>query len=138
MGGLIELAISVLAESGKTGGAGTTAIRMASAALCAGLAAVAMLAALGCAATALWMFTLPTHGPIGALLVVAAALSTVTLILASAVWLIVRYRRQKPRAAILPQSILSEAARLFSEHKVAVLLAAVVAGMAAANDRRKS
>lgn len=137
MGGLIELAISVLAESGKTGSAGAAAIRMASAALCAGLAAVAMLATLGCAATALWMFTLPTHGPVGALLIVVAALSTVTLILASAAWLIVRSRRQQPRAAISPQSMLSEAMRLFNEHKVAVLLAAVVAGVAAANGGRK-
>jgi hypothetical protein len=40
-------------------------------------------------------------------------------------------------AAASPVFLLSEATRLFSEHKGAVLLAALVAGMAVANGGRK-
>jgi hypothetical protein len=101
------------------------------------LAVILMLAALGCVATALWLFALPTVGSVGAPLVVAATLSAVTLLLGLAIWLIMRHGRRKPGAATEAQWLLSGAARLFSEHKVVVLLAAVVAGMASANSGRK-
>jgi hypothetical protein len=137
MGSLIELAARFLIESGKTGSARAAAIRMTAAALCAGLAAALMLAALGCVATALWIFTLPSLGSIGAPLLVAAMLSTVTLILTAAAWLIMRNGRSSQGAAMAPQLLLSEATRLFNDHKGVVLLAAVVAGMAAATNGRK-
>jgi hypothetical protein len=111
---------------------------MTAAALCAGLGAVLMLAALGSATAALWIFALPSLGPVGAPLAVAATLSTATLVLATAAWLIVRHRRRRIAAATASQLLLSEAMRLFNEHKGAVLLAAVLAGMAAANGGRKS
>ncbi len=134
---LIELAVGALIGSGRIGGVRAAAIRMTAAALCSGLAAVLLLAALGCAATALWIFALPSLSPVGAALAVAAALSILTVILATAVWLImlrgVRRPRVGPPAPLLLQS---EATRLFSEHKGALLLAAVVAGMAAANRGR--
>src|SRR3990172_1679423 len=136
MGGLIKLAAWLLLEPGRPGSARAAAVRMTAAALCAGLAAVLVLAALGSAATALWIFTLPSLGPVGAPLVVAAALSTLTLSLAAAAWLIMRHSRRK-LGATAPQLLLTEATRLFNEHKGAVLMAAVVAGMAAANRGRK-
>ena len=80
---------------------------------------------------------LPALGPVGAPLVVAASLSIVTLVLATAGWLIVRRSRPRPDVAAAPEFLLSEATRLFSEHKGAVLLAALVAGMAVANGSRK-
>jgi hypothetical protein len=138
MGSLIKLAAWALIESGRARIVGPATIRMTAAALCAGLAAVLMLVALGCVATALWIFTLPFLGPVGAPLVVAATLSIVILILATAAWLIIRHSRRGSGAGAAPQLLLSEAMRLFSEHKGAVLLAAVVAGMAAANGGRKS
>jgi hypothetical protein len=137
MRSLIEVAAWVLAESGAARSARTAAIRMAVSALCAGLAAMLILAVLGAAAAALWIFTLPSLGPVGAPLVVAAALSTVTLIVAAAAWLAIRQSRRRSDSAIAPQLLLSEAMRLLNEHKGAVLLAAVVAGMAAANTGRK-
>jgi hypothetical protein len=137
MGSLIRLAAWALIESGRAGNARTAAIRVTAIALCAGLAAMLMLAALGCAAAALWIFILPSLGTVGAPLVVAATLSAMTLILATAAWFIIRHRRRGPSAATAPQSLLSEAARLFDEHKGLMLLAAVVAGMAAANGGRK-
>jgi hypothetical protein len=137
MGSLIKLATWALIESGRAGSARAATVRMTAAALCAGLAAVLALAALGCTATALWVLALPTLGPVGAPLVVAACLSVMTLILAMAGWLIMRRKRLRPDIAVAPEFLLSEATRLFSEHKGAVLLAALVAGMAVANGSRK-
>ncbi len=48
-----------------------------------------------------------------------------------------RRKRLGPDIAAAPEFLLSEATRLFSEHKGAVLLAALVAGMAVANGSRK-
>ncbi len=137
MGRLIELAAWLLIESGRAGSVRAATIRMTAAAICAAFAAVLILAALGCAATALWIFTLPALGPVGAPLIVAAALSSVTLSLATAAWLIMRHSRRRLGAGAAPQLLLSEATRLFNEHKGAMLLAAVIAGMAAANGGRK-
>jgi hypothetical protein len=137
MGSLIKLAAWALVESGRAGNARAATIRMSAAALCAGLAAMLVLAAFGCAATALWIAVLPALGPVGAPLVVAVGLSIVTLILAMIGWQIVRHGRQRSGVAVAPEILLSEATRLFSEHKGAVLLAALVAGMAAANGSRK-
>jgi hypothetical protein len=64
MGSPIKLATWALIESGRVGSARTATIRMATAALCAGLAATLALAAFGCAATALWLVTLPSFGPV--------------------------------------------------------------------------
>ena len=137
MGSLIKLAAWALIESGRAGSARAATIRMSAAALCAGLAAMLVLAAFGCAATALWIAVLPALGPVGAPLVVAAGLSIVTLIVAMIGWQIVRHGRQRSGVAVAPEFLLSEATRFFSEHKGAVLLAALVAGMAAANGSRK-
>ena len=137
MGSLIRLAAWALFESGRAGNVRVTAIRMAAVASCAGVATISILAALGCAAAALWIFTLPLLGTIGAPLVVAATLTAMTLILATAAWFIMRYSRRGLSDATAPQSLLSEATRLFDEHKAPILLAAVVAGMAAANGGRK-
>lgn len=138
MGSLIKLATWALIESDRLGSARAATIKMTAAALCAGLAAVLMLAALGCAACALWIVALPSLGPVGAPLVAAAGLSLVTLILGMTGWRIVRQGRQRPAITVAPEFLLSEATRLFSEHKGAVLLAALVAGMAAASGGRKS
>ena len=137
MGSLIKLATWALIESGKAGSARAATVRMTAAAFCLGLAVLLALAAFGCAATALWIVTLPSLGPVGAPLVVAAGLSIVTLILAVTGWLVLHRSRQGSTIAIAPEFLLSEAMRLFSEHKGAVLLAALVAGMAAANGSRK-
>ena len=137
MGSLIEMAAWALIESGKSGGTRAATGRMTAAALCAGLCAVLALAVLGCAAVALWTYALPSLGPVGAPLVVAAALSVVALILALASWRILYRRRPGPGYALAPQLLMSEAGRLFGEHKAAVLLAALIAGIATASSGRK-
>jgi len=137
MGSLLKLGAWVLIESAKAGGVRAATIRMAVVALCACFAAVLALAALGCAATALWIFTQPSLGAVGAPLVVAASLSCVVLLLAVAARFIIRRGRGNLVASTAPQVLLLEASPFFAEHKSAVLLAAVMAGMAAANGSRK-
>ena len=137
MGSLIKLATWALIESGRAGSARAATVRMATAAFCASLATVLALAAFGCVAAALWIVALPDLGPVGAPLAVAAGLLIATLMLAIAGWLIVRRNRPRPDIAAAPEFLLSEATRFFGEHKAAVLLAALVAGMAAANGSRK-
>lgn len=137
MGSLLKLAAKVLIVSRMAGRVRATSIRMAVAALCACLAAVLAMAALGCVATALWIVTLPSLGAVGAPLVVAASLSGLVVILLAAARLMARRGRGPSDASITPQLPLLEATRFFTENKSTVLLAAVLAGMAAANGSRK-
>lgn len=137
MGNLVKLAGLLLVGFARTGNVRDCLIRTTAAALCATLAAVLALAALGCAATALWIFALPALGPVGAPLVVAAVLSTLILVLAMAIWLIHRGGRRQASADTDPQLLLAGATRLFSEHRAAALLAAVVAGVVAGTRARK-
>jgi len=137
MGSLIKLAAWALIEFGRAGSVRAASVRLAAVALCAAFAIAVTLAALGCVAAALWLFALPGIGPVGAPLVVAGFLSVVTVALVLAAWLVMRPGPARPGANAGPQLLLSEAARLFNEHKGAVLLAAALAGMAAANGGHK-
>ena len=137
MGYLVQLAAEILAGSAKALGIRAAAIRMAAAVLCSGLAATLLLAALGCTATALWLFSLPSLSPVGAALVVAAGLSILTLILGAAVWFIMHQGAPRQRNSVAGIPLQLEATRIFSEHKGALLLAAVIAGIAAANRSRR-
>jgi hypothetical protein len=137
MDGWIEPAARALSERDRAGGGRAARTRMAGACLCAGLAIVFTPAVLGCAAAGLWIFTLPSLGPAGAPLVVAAALAAVVLGLAVAARLIMRHGRRGPDAVLAPQMsqlLLSEAAHLFNDNKGAALLAAVIAGMTASSE----
>jgi hypothetical protein len=137
MGSLIKLIASTLLATGGVD-LQATITRLAVVALCAALAAVMMLGALGCFAAALWIYTLPSLGPVGAPLVVAAGFLIVTLILVAVACHLRRPGRRK--AAVAPAagaSLAPEIARLLKEHKGTVLLAAAIAGMAAASGRRK-
>ena len=137
MSRLLKFAAWAFVEFGKAGSVRTATIRITSAALCAGLAAVLALAATGCVATALWIVTLPSLGPVGAPLVIAASLSGLVFILSAAAWLITRRGRETPSVCPAPQMLLLEATRLFTAHTGAMLLAAVIAGMVAADSGRK-
>jgi hypothetical protein len=132
MGTWIELAAWVLIEAGRTGSARVATMRV-TAVVCSGLAAVLTLAMLGCLTAALWIFALPSLGAAGAPLVAAGALSAVIVSLVTAAWLITHQGWRRPANAAAPHFLLSEATRLFNDNKGSMLLAAVVAGMAAAN-----
>jgi hypothetical protein len=105
---------------------------------CVSAAGILLLGAVGCAATALWILVLPTLGPIGAAMIVAATLVALALILAAVGWYVVSHRSRKRDGAALPPALLDDAIRLFTEHKGALLLAALLTGIAAANTSRRS
>jgi hypothetical protein len=138
MGSLIKLLIPALLATGGVNQLRETITRLVVVVVCATLAAVMMLGALGCLAAALWIYTLPSLGPVGAPLIVAAAFLIVTLILVAVACRIRRPGRRKAAAApAAAASLAPEIARLLKEHKGTVLLAAALAGMAAAGGRRK-
>jgi hypothetical protein len=138
MGSLFKLATSALLATGGVNHLQATVTRLVVVAACATVAAVMMLGALGCLAAALWIYTLPALGPVGAPLVVAAAFLIVTLILVALACRIRRPRRRKAAAApAAAASLAPEIARILKDHKGTVLLAAALAGMAAASGRRK-
>ena len=81
---------------------------------------------------------MPSLGPVGAPLVVAAAFLILTLILVAIACRVRRPGRRKAAAApAATASLAPELARILKEHKGTVLLAAALAGMAAASGRRK-
>lgn len=135
---LIKLAAWMLVESNRAGNARSATLRMTGGVLCLGLAGILLLGAVGCAVTALWILALPSLGPIGAAMIVAATLAALALILAACGWYVVSYRSRKRDGAALPPALLDDAIRLFTEHKGAVLLAALLTGIAAARSGRRS
>jgi len=135
--GLLRLATMAAAAFGKAGSIGRTTGRITAAALCASLAAVSVIAAGGCAAAALWLYAIPHVGAAGAPLVAAGGLLVFCVVLMIVARGILHYRRRASRSMPAPGLLLEEALRLFSENKGALLLAALVAGLAAGNSGRK-
>ena len=95
------------------------------------------MAAVGCAAAALWIFEIPQLGHAGA----AAAVSGLfvllgVLVIAIAAWLLsgTKPSRLLPSSQTLP---LVEASQLFRDNKSAVIVGAIVAGMIVAEGRRR-
>lgn len=135
MGSFIKLAAWMLLQSSQAGNTRQATTRMMVAALCLGSACAILLSAIGCAATALWFVALPAFGPVGAPLIVAASLSFLAMILAASGW---RLALRQSRAAVAPQELPTELRRFFSENKGALLLTALIAGMATENSGRKT
>ena len=129
-------------ESLSGGGIGVAARRMTAAAWCAAVATALATASIGCAATALWVFVLPEVGPVGAPLIVAAALMLLCLPLLAIARNV--FRRRPPPSpapalpgAAVPALLIAEAARLLDQNKSAALLAALLAGASAGSLSRK-
>ena len=94
------------------------------------LAAILVLAALGCAMTALWLYLLPLTGAIGTPLIVAGVL----LGLGGLVLLLPRLvgKRRRPAqapAGPTPEMLIAEASRLIRDNKGPVLLSALLIGL---------
>ena len=84
------------------------------------LAAVLLLAALGCALAALWIVTAPRLGPAGAALVVAVCLLVLGL---AALAVVLRRRPGPPTPVVIPLGELTRA------NKATMLTAALIAGL---------
>ncbi len=137
MGSLLKLALSALAASSRSSAIAAFTGRMAAVVLLSGLAGLLAIAAWGCACAALWIALIPALGPAGAPLVVAAACLVFAGVLAFVAWFVMRRRRPRPGDGLQLEALLAQAERFFNDHKGAALLAAVIAGMIAANSGRK-
>jgi len=105
--------------------------RVSIAALCGVLAGFAAMAAVGFSLSALWIVVLPRVGPAGAALVLAAVLAVLCVVLLALGCVIVRRGRQKSRTEADAEASWLAVAQLFREHKGAMVLAALVAGLGA-------
>ncbi len=126
---LLRIALALTGAPAQRRSSADTIVAVSAAAF----TALAVVAALTCAAAALWIGMRPLVGPVGAPLIVAAvliALALVALALARRA-----LNRNTARVAVATagsnEALLTEAARLVVAHKVPVLLAAVLAGLAA-------
>jgi membrane protein implicated in regulation of membrane protease activity len=137
IGGFIRLVVMALAETGGARNIGIAAVRISAAVLCAISLIVLATAAIGCAVAALWIYATPYVGPDGAPLVAAGALLAVCLVLALVARGLLRRKRTASRSTAGPEVLLADATRLFKQHKESVLLAALIAGMVAANGSRE-
>jgi len=94
--------------------------------------------AIGCTATAIWIFSAPAIGPGGAALVTAGALLAPCAIILIACRPAPAARTQAAQAADELELInvaASETLRLVRDHKVPMLLAAFLAGLAASEGK---
>ena len=136
-GGVIGSAVLAFARSGAADMA-AFARRLTITALAAALAAVLVAASLGCAVAALWIFAAPRIGPAGAALCAAAVLLALGLAVLGLGLLVAKGNRRARPAAPSPDVMLAEAMKLFVNHKNAVLVAALIAGLLAGSDSRES
>jgi hypothetical protein len=123
-------------KGGMTGRRSTYQIGMAVALMSVTLICEA--GAIGCTATAIWIFSAPAIGPGGAALVTAGALLVPCLIVLIACRPAPAARTQVAQAAgelDLINVAASEALRLVRDHKVPMLLAAFLAGLAASEGK---
>lgn len=101
------------------------------------VASISAMAAIGCSLWALWVYTLPLAGPVGAPLIVAAALLAICIAALAAARQSLRPRRRGMSAQTLTSASLSrEASALFKDQKSALLLSALLAGVVAGSSRK--
>jgi hypothetical protein len=101
------------------------------------IASLSAMAAIGCALWALYVYALPHAGPVGAPLIVAAALLFVCIAALAAA----RQSLQPGRRRMRPQplsaaSLNHEVSALFKDQKSAILLSALLAGVVAGSSRK--
>jgi hypothetical protein len=121
-----------LARHGREA-AGKVAV-VASAAFIASLSA---LAAIGCALWALYVYVLPHAGPVGAPLIVAAALLAICIAALVAARMSLRPAKRTVRIqGVSAASLNHEVSALFKDQKSAILVSALLAGIVAGSSRK--
>lgn len=129
MNGAIEPLLALARACMARGGARVGQVSLA--ALCGALAGVAAMAAVGCSLVALWTVVVPRLGPAGAALILAGTLALLCLALLALAFALARRGQRGPGLEANAEASLQAAAQLFKEHKGALLLAALVAGLSA-------
>jgi hypothetical protein len=136
LGNLITMAAALtedrLARHGREA-AGKVAV-VAAAAFVASMSAMS---AIGCTLWALWVYALPHVGPVGAPLIVAAALFAICIAAMAAARQSLRPRRRAMRAQSLSgASLVRETSALFKDQKMTLLLSALLAGVVAGSSKK--
>jgi hypothetical protein len=136
MAALIRLALEVATRMGAATSIGDCARRIVVVSLGAIAVGVLIIASVGCAVASLCIFCIPRLGPEGAPLVVACILLAMGLaVLLMLIWLSPWRSRARPPSSAAPASVLADVMRLFKDDKAAVLIAALVAGLAAGSSK---
>jgi hypothetical protein len=133
---ILSAAIIGLVRSGAAGSIASSADRMAKVGLCAIVAAVLLTASVGCALAALWIWDVPRLGPAGAPLPVAGILLAGCLAAIVLMRHTARLRQAPSSSNATPELLLAEAVRLLKDHKGAVLMAALIAGLMAGRSEK--
>jgi len=140
MGGIVKLALTVLAEIMALSRARKRAPRVAFVALLLTLTFMMVAASFGCAVAALWIWLLPLVGSWGAPLICAGVLALVAAVLAGCGYWLARSRGGlQAEAGTLAAAIeRGDFASLIHEHKWLLVVLAALSGAAAAEKSRKT
>jgi hypothetical protein len=103
----------------------------------ASIATLSAMAAIGCALWALWVYALPHAGPVGAPLVVCAALVAICIAAVAAAKHSLRPGGRAVRIQpVSAASLNHDVSALFKDQKGAILLSALLAGIVAGSSRK--
>ncbi len=140
MGGIVKLALTVLAEITALSRARKLGPRVALAALLLALTTMMVAASFGCAIAALWIWLLPFAGPWGAPLICAGVLALVAAALAVGGYWLARSRGGlRTGTGTLAAAIeTGDFASLIHEHKWLLLALAALSGAVSAEKSRKT
>lgn len=140
MGGIVKLALTVLAEITALSRIRKRAPRVAVVALLLALTSVMVAASFGCAIAALWIWLLPLVGSWGAPLICAGVLALIAAALAGGGYWLTRSRgASQNKTGTLAAAIESgDFAPLIHEHKWLLLALSALGGAAAAEKSRKA
>jgi hypothetical protein len=129
---MLELLPSLL-RLGAAGSLQTASRRMAQMLLYIVIAAIAALAALGCAIAGIWLALLPAIGPVWTPLLIGAVLAGIAGIL---VLLATRRPRGRERQGGIGngEDLAALLSAIFRDHKTSILVGAALAGMLAGSD----
>lgn len=140
MGGIVKLALAVLAEITALSRARKRAPRVAVAALLLTLTSMMVAASFACAMAALWIWLLPLVGPWGAPLICAGVLALVAVALAGCGYWLARGRGglQSGPGTLATAIETGDFAPLIHEHKWLLLALAALGGAVSAEKSRKT
>lgn len=140
MGGIVKLALTVLAEFTALSRARKLAPRVAVVALLLIMTSMAVAASFGCAIAALWIWLLPLVGPWGAPLICAGVLALVAAALVGGGYSVARSRGGlRDGSGTLAAAIeTGDFASLIHEHRWILIALAALSGAVTAEKSRRS
>ena len=131
---LVKLAVAAL-QAGAGRNARQSLKLLARVALLQTIAALCVVAALGCALAALLIYARPILGGAGALLVGAGVLIAMALAAYGSAWRTEKMRSRSPAVGLGGDAFLAAAASLFKQHTGLALAAALLAGVVLGGER---